>query len=97
MLELARFRVDPAAEAAFLAARPAMVEAVLEHVPGIKAISLVRLDDGTWIDIVTWADREAAEAGAKVAAGLPGAKRWLDAIDVDLSMEFGEVVDLAER
>lgn len=93
VIELARFRVDAESEAAFLAARPAMVEAVLERVPGLREISLVRLDDGTWVDIVTWSDRTAAEKGAKIAAGLPEARLWLEQVSDDVSMDLGVVTD----
>jgi len=36
VMELARFKVDPASEQDFLAARPAMVKAVTKHVPGLE-------------------------------------------------------------
>jgi hypothetical protein len=95
IMELARFTVDPQSEQAFLAARPAMVEAVTRHVPGLESISLVRLADGSWLDVVTWTSREAAERGATLAAALHDAKVWLDHIDEDLSMDLGEIVDSA--
>jgi len=93
VMELARFKVDPASEQDFLAARPAMVKAVTEHVPGLESIALVRLADGTWLDVVTWSSREAAERGAALATALHDARIWLDHIDEDLSMDLGEVFD----
>lgn len=97
VMELARFTVDPTSEQAFLAARPAMVRAVTQQVPGLESISLVKLGDGSWIDVVTWSSREAAERGARLAATLHDAKTWLDHIDEDLSMDLGDIVDSASR
>ena len=93
VVELARFKVDLESESEFLATRPAMVEAVLEKVPGLREISLVRLDDGTWIDVVTWRSRAAADQGAKLAAALPEARRWLEQVSEDVSMNLGQVID----
>lgn len=93
VIEFARFRVDAQSEAEFLATRPAMVQAVLQRVPGLRKISLVRLDDGTWIDVVTWSSRSAAEQGAEIAAALPAARRWLQHVSEDVSMDLGEVID----
>ena len=95
VIELARFTVAPGSEQEFLAARPAMVQAVTQQVRGLESISLVKLGDGSWVDVVTWSSREAAERGATVAAALHEAKVWLDHIDEDLSMDLGEVVDSA--
>jgi len=95
VIELARFRVDAEAEADFLATRPAMVKAVRERVPGLKEISLVRLDDDTWVDVVTWASRADAQRGAELAAALPEAQAWLRYVAVDVSMDLGEIIDRA--
>lgn len=95
-IELARFKVDAASEVEFLATRPAMVEAVMEHVPGLREISLVRLDDGTWVDVVVWSSRDAADRGARIAAALPEARRWLGHVSEDVSMDLGEVIDRAD-
>jgi hypothetical protein len=67
-----------------------MVAAVLERVPGLRDISLIRLDDGTWVDLVTWSSRDAADQGAKIAATLPEARRWLEHVSQDVSMDLGE-------
>jgi hypothetical protein len=95
VVELARFKVDAESEAEFLAARPAMVEAVLTRVPGLREISLVRLDDGTWVDLVVWSSRGAADRGARIAGALPEARRWLGQVAEDLSMDLGDVIDRA--
>jgi heme-degrading monooxygenase HmoA len=95
VVEFARFKVATESESDFLAARPAMVAAVLERVPGLRDISLIRLDDGTWVDLVIWSSRDAADQGAKIAASLPEARRWLGHVSQDVSMDLGEVIDRA--
>ena len=95
VLELARFTVDREAETDFLATRPAMVEAVRGALPGLTEISLVRLDDDTWIDVVGWASRADAARGPELAAALPEVQEWLRHIAADVSMDLGEVIDRA--
>jgi quinol monooxygenase YgiN len=94
VLELARFKVDPESQKAFLAAQPAMVEAVME-LDGLDSISLVKLDDGTWLDVVIWSSRDAAESAPQLAASLPPAREWLSHITEDVSMEHGTIHDHA--
>jgi heme-degrading monooxygenase HmoA len=96
VIELARFNVDPESEAEFLATRPAMVAAVQEQVPGLRQISLVRLDDGSWVDVVVWSSRDAANRGARIASALPEARRWLGHVAEDVSMDLGQVIDRAD-
>jgi heme-degrading monooxygenase HmoA len=95
VLELARFKVDRDAEADFLATRPAMVKAVRERLPGLTEISLVRLDDDTWVDVVSWASRADAERGPQLAAALPEVQEWMRHISADVSMDVGEIIDRA--
>ena len=57
VIELARFRVKPEEEQAFLADREAMRESATRRLPGLLRIDLAKLDDGEWIDIVLWKDR----------------------------------------
>ena len=61
-IELARFTVAPQDADTMLSLRPAMTEALRERVPGFVNLRLVRLDAHTWLDIVEWADRSAADA-----------------------------------
>jgi hypothetical protein len=58
--------------------------------PGLRDTPFIRLDDGTWVDLVTWSSRDAADQGAKIAATLPEARRWLEHVSQDVSMDLGE-------
>lgn len=93
VIELARFKVERGAEQAFLDARGAMVHAVKERLPGLRAISLARLDDGDWIDVVIWEDRASAAAAPREAEKLLPVREWLRHVAEDVSMEQGDVID----
>ena len=71
--EVVRSRVRAGAEPEMLAARPGMIDAVRSRCPGMLDAQLVHLDDGTWMDIVTWESREAAERAAAQFPAIPEA------------------------
>ncbi|HXK33906.1 MAG TPA: antibiotic biosynthesis monooxygenase [Dehalococcoidia bacterium] len=96
IIELARFKVREGEEAAFLARRPAMLEAARKHLPGLLRIELVKLDGGEWIDVVVWDSREHAENAPAIAAGLPEFAAWMAHIAEDTAMDIGVVHDRAE-
>jgi hypothetical protein len=50
----ATFTVHDADEAALLAKRPAMIEALQRAFPGALAAWLVKQDDGSWLDVILW-------------------------------------------
>jgi hypothetical protein len=56
-----------------LALRPKFVAAMRRAVPGLVDARLVRLDDGTWLDIVRWEWRAAADDEAATHQHLPEA------------------------
>lgn len=56
--EVVHSRLRDGAEADMLSLRPAMIHAVRDRCPGMLDAQLVHLDDGTWLDIVTWDSRE---------------------------------------
>jgi hypothetical protein len=74
--ELAHFEVREGEEAALLAERPAMVLALRRAFPGALATWLTKHDDGSWLDIVLWESREAAEDAAQRIHELPEARSW---------------------
>ena len=96
-LELARFTVDPEDVAEMLAARPAMVAELRENFPGFRRISLGRLDERTWLDVVEWETREAAEAAMAKVMELPGCQRVFSFIKEVVAMEHADVVEQAQR
>ena len=91
-LELARFTVDPEEAAEMLAARPAMVAELRENFPAFRRLYLTRLDERTWLDVVEWESREAAEAAMATVMALPGCKRMFEFIEEVVAMEHAEVV-----
>lgn len=92
VIDLARFKIAPETEAEFLARRPAMVAAVRE-LAALRGISLVRLGDDTWLDVIVWESREAADEAIKVAHNLPAVREWLRYVTEDLSADHGVVLD----
>jgi hypothetical protein len=91
-LELARFTVREGEEAALLAERPAMVRALRHAFPAARAAWLTREDDGSWLDVVLWSSREAAEEAAQRVAELPEARSWFRHIAESRGLRHVEVV-----
>jgi len=61
------------AEDEMLRRRPALEAGVREKLPGLIEIRLVRLDDGTYLDVLRWESREAADAAIEKFAEVPEA------------------------
>jgi quinol monooxygenase YgiN len=95
-LELARFTVHPSAVDEMLATRTELVAELRAHCRGFRRLSLSRLDESTWLDVVEWDDRQAAEEAAATVMTLPACKRMFSFIDNVVSMEHAEVVDEVE-
>ena len=95
-LELARFTVDPAAAEAMLATRPAIVAELREHCPGFRGLYLARLDEQTWLDVVEWESREAADAAMETVMELPACQRMFRHIKEVVAMEHADVIERAE-
>ena len=92
-LELARIRVADGAESDFLAERPAMVAALRDRFPGVRAAYLGRLEDSLWIDVVVWDTRQQAEAAAKDVFDHPEIAGWFRHIEEVIAMEHAEVAE----
>ena len=71
VFEFATFTVHDADEAALLAKRPAMIEALQRAFPGALAAWLVKQDDGSWLDVVLWRSRHEAEEAARTIDEIP--------------------------
>jgi hypothetical protein len=70
-IEHVTYRLRPDADRiAFVEANDA-VDAFLARQAGFEARQLARDPDGTWIDIVWWADRSSAEAAARAFVEAP--------------------------
>jgi hypothetical protein len=93
--EVVRSRVEPANEAAMLELRPAMVAAVRRRFPALLDARLVRMDDGTWLDVVRWSSREAADEAAAEFAEIPEAREMSALVAEVLSFEHGVLAEPA--
>jgi heme-degrading monooxygenase HmoA len=71
--EIVHAVVRPGAEEEMLSRMPALQAGVREKLPGLLDISLVRLDDGTYLDVLRWESREAADAAIEKFADVPEA------------------------
>ena len=87
--EVVHSRVRSEAQEEMLALRPAMIDAVRARCPGMLDAQLVHLDDGTWLDIVTWSSREAAERAAAQFGSIPEAVAMSRLVDEVLSFQHG--------
>jgi hypothetical protein len=85
-VQVVHARVHPEDEEAMLAKRPAFVGAMKRAVPGLIDANLVKLEDGTWLDIVRWESRESAEE-APAAHGQVAEAQEMDALVAEV-MEF---------
>jgi heme-degrading monooxygenase HmoA len=78
-------------EQTMLSRRPVLEAAVRERLPGLLDIRLVRLDDGTYLDVLRWESREAADAAIEKFADIPEAMEIHGFVERDLAHHRGEV------
>lgn len=71
--EVVHAKVRDGAAEEMLSRRPALEAAVREKLPGLLDIRLIRLDDGSFIDLLRWESREAADAAIEKFAEVPEA------------------------
>jgi heme-degrading monooxygenase HmoA len=85
-------KVRDGAEEEMLRRRPALEAGVREKLPGLLDIRLIRLDDGTYLDLLRWESREAADAAIQRFAEIPEAGEIHDFLTGgDLAHHRGEV------
>ncbi len=87
--ELVRSRVRAGAEEQMLELRPRMIAAVRDRFPDLQEAHLLQLDDGSWLDLVRWSSREAAERAAASMAEIPEAAAMAELLDEIVSFEHG--------
>jgi heme-degrading monooxygenase HmoA len=86
-------KVRDGAEEDMLRRRPALEAGVREKLPGLVDIRLIRLEDGTYIDLLRWESREAADAAIEKFAEMPEAGEIHHFLaGGDLAHHRGEVV-----
>jgi heme-degrading monooxygenase HmoA len=85
-------KVRDGAEEEMLRRRPALEAGVREKLPGLLDIHLIRLDDGTYLDVLRWESRAAADAAIERFAEVPEAGEIHDLLSGgDLAHHRGEV------
>jgi hypothetical protein len=90
--ELAHFAVREGEEEALVAERPAMVRALQDAFPDALAAWLTRHDDGSWLDVILWRSREAAEEAAQRVDEIAEARSWFRHIAASHGLRHVEVV-----
>ena len=90
--EIVHARIREGIEEEMLARRPALEAAVREKLRGLLDIHLVRLDDGTYLDVLRWQSRAAADAAIDQFASIPEAGEIHAHFAEDLAHHRGEVI-----
>jgi hypothetical protein len=90
--EMAHFVVHEGDEEALRAERPEMVRALQEAFPEALAAWLTRQDDGSWLDVILWQSREAAEEAARRINEVPEARSWFRHIAASHGIRHVEVI-----
>ena len=91
--ELAEFTVRQEDEAALLAERADMIQALKRAFPAALAAWLTRQDDGSWLDVILWHTRQDAEEAARDIHRVPEAKAWFRQIAESRGVRHVEVAD----
>src|ERR671937_446765 len=93
VFEFASFTVRNGHEAALLAGRAAMLEALRARFPGVLAAWLTRRDDGSWLDVILWRSRAEAQAAAEQINTVPAATAWFAHIEESRGVQHVAVAD----
>jgi heme-degrading monooxygenase HmoA len=88
--EIVHARVRDGVEEEMLRRRPALEAAVRQRLPGLLDIRLVRLDDGTYLDVLRWESRAAADAATEEYSAIPEAREIHGFVAEDLAHHRGE-------
>jgi heme-degrading monooxygenase HmoA len=89
--EVVHARVRPGAEQEMLSRRPELEAGVREKLPGLLEIRLVRLEDGSYLDVLRWESRAAADAAIERFAEVPEAGEIHAFLTETLAHHRGEV------
>lgn len=91
-IEIYRAKIDPANLDRLLEIRDAAVAEFREQVPELLQADLVRLDDDTWLDILTWSEPVAPERIEQAAGRTPTSAEMHSLIGEMLAHDTGELV-----
>ncbi|NUT34749.1 MAG: hypothetical protein HOV79_16955 [Hamadaea sp.] len=87
-----RYSVDPARLDDLLARRARLIDGIRSGFPGLTATTLVKLDDGSYMDTWHWESAELMGAALAAAAGFPAVSDTLG-LTGDHVVHGGEVID----
>ena len=92
-VQVFRAKVDPANVDRLLEIRPRAIAQAREACPVLVRAELVRLDEETWLDVVTWTAPDGAEQLMARAADLPLLGEMHALIGDVLGVDLGELKD----
>jgi heme-degrading monooxygenase HmoA len=82
VIEVVRFRLAAGTdEKTFLAADRVAEEQYISRQPGFAGRETARADDGSWLVVIRWDSRDAAEAAIAGFADAPASKGFLTCVD----------------
>lgn len=87
-----RYTVEIGKLAQLLECRTALIRGIRSANPAFTAVTLIRQDDGSYLDIWRWESADAMLAAAEVAANFPQVGATLSLV-TDHSLVDGEVLD----
>jgi hypothetical protein len=92
VFELAAFTAREGHQRALLAERAAMIAAMRRAFPGLKSAWLTQRQDGSWLDVILWGNRDDAEYSAAHVTEVPEAAAWFTHIDESRGTEHLQVL-----
>jgi hypothetical protein len=87
--EVVRSRLREGTESEMLELRPKMIAAVRSRFPQLLDARLIKMDDGSWMDVVRWSSRDAAEKAAAAMSEIPEAQAMMRLIEEIVAFEHG--------
>ncbi|HXV93042.1 MAG TPA: hypothetical protein VD813_07075 [Pseudonocardia sp.] len=91
-VQVFRARVRPDRVEALTAIRPKAVEEARAACPELLHAELVRVDEETWLDILTWSSPDGLEVLMSRSAGLPALGEMHALIEEVAEVRLGELV-----
>lgn len=91
-VQVYRATVDPANVPRLLEIRPAALAQAQAACPVLVRADLVRLDERTWLDILTWSEPGGVDQLMAVAGDLPLVGQMHALFGEDLAVDTGELV-----
>ena len=92
LIEIYRAKIDPANVDRLLDIRAEAVAEFQQQVPELLEASLVRLEDGLWLDILTWSAPVDDERISQAASAAPKSAEMHALITDVLAHDRGEIV-----